>query len=66
LYDELHIKSNDPALINFITDEFNNTVNIIDTINTDVEYLKTFVIHNSCNINKVLDITNEDIDKYIC
>jgi len=66
LYDELHIKSSDPILIKFITDEFNNTINIINETNADIEYLKTFVIHNSCNINKVLNITNEDIDKYIC
>ena len=66
LYDELYVKSNNSSLNQFITDEFNNTVNIITTINTDIEYLKTFVIHNSCNINKVLDITNRDIDKYIC
>ena len=61
LYDELHVKSNNPILIKFITDEFNNTINIIDTINTDVEYLKTFIIHDSCNINKMLDIKNTQI-----
>jgi len=64
LYDELHIKSSDPILINFITDEFNDTVNIINETNADVEYFKTFVIHDSCNINKVLDITNKNIQIY--
>jgi len=64
LYDELHIKSNDLALNNFITDEFNNTVNIIDEINTDIEYLKTFVIHDS-NIDDQLDITDNDIYRFL-
>jgi hypothetical protein len=62
LYDELHIKSNDLALNNFITDEFNNTVNIIDEINTDIEYLKTFVIHDSEIIDQ-LEI--KDIDRFL-
>jgi hypothetical protein len=61
LYDELHIKSSDPALINFITDEFNNTIHIISETSADIEYLKTFVIHDSFNINKLLDIKNIQI-----
>jgi hypothetical protein len=62
LYDELYVKSINPFLIKFITDEFNNTVNIIDTINTDIEYLKTFVIHDSEIIDQ-LEI--KDIDRFL-
>lgn len=64
LYDELHIKSSDPILINFITDEFNNTINIIDEINADIEYLKTFVIYDS-NIYDQLEIINTFIYRFL-
>jgi hypothetical protein len=65
LYDELHVKSSNPALINFITDEFNNTINIIDTINTDVEYLKMYTIDNNSEIIYQLDITDDDIYRFL-
>ena len=63
LYDELHIKSNDPILINFMMNEFNNTINIIDTININIEYLKHHTIDNNSDINSKLDIT--DIDRFL-
>ena len=66
LYDELHVKSNDQTLNQFLIDEFNNTIYIIDVINTNIEYLKVYKIDNSnIDIDNQLDITNADINKFI-
>jgi hypothetical protein len=65
LYDELHVKSSNPILVNFIINEFNNTVNIIDTVNSDIEYLKIYKINNNSDIYYQLDITNTSIDRFL-
>ena len=63
LYDELHIKSDVLVLVNFITDEFNCTINIISEINGNIEYLKKYKIDSISDINNKLDIT--DMDKFL-
>jgi hypothetical protein len=66
LYDEIYIKSENQNLINVINDEFNMSINIIDTNNvTNDTYEKIFHISDNCNINKELEITNEEISKYL-
>ena len=65
MYDELHVKTSDPILINGITDEFNNTINIIDLTNADVEYLKMYTIDNNSEIIYQLDITEDDIYRFL-
>jgi hypothetical protein len=65
LYDELYVKSINPILINFITNEFNNTINIIDLTNADVEYLKMYTIDNNSEIIYQLDITEDDIYRFL-
>ena len=64
LYDEIYIKSEDKNMINFINNEFNKTINIINT-NDNISYSKTFYICDSCNIYSKLEITDEDISRYL-
>ena len=67
LYDEIHIKTDNQIFINFINDEFNMTMNIINTsdITNSITYEKIFYISDSCDINSKLEINNEEISKYL-
>lgn len=67
LYDEIHIKTDNQIFINFINDEFNMTMNIINTsdITNCITYEKIFYISDSCDINSKLEINNEDICRYL-
>lgn len=64
LYDDIYIKSEDQNLIIFINNEFNMTMNIIDTTNktNDINYQKKIYISN---ISDISDINKEDISKYL-
>jgi hypothetical protein len=65
LYDEIYVKSINKPLIEFLKNEFNNTIHIIDVTNTNTDYLKIFFIYDSCNINKELKITDDEINKFV-
>lgn len=70
LYDEIHIKTDNQNLINFINKEFNMTINIIDkNINNYTEYLHIYNIDDNVktidDINSKLNINISDINKFI-
>jgi hypothetical protein len=66
LYDEIYIKSENNNLIDFINNEFNMSLNIIDMSNTSkCTYEKIFYINDKGDINSQLEINNEDISRYL-
>lgn len=67
LYDEIYIKSDDENMIDFINNEFNMSIYIINSNNKteDIEFKKTFYITDSLNINSILDINDDDIKRFI-
>ena len=68
LYDEIHIKSVNQKLINFINNEFNMMLNIINETNSNddiIIYEKIFYIHNNFDIDTKFEITNEEMSKYL-
>jgi hypothetical protein len=67
LYDEIYIKSDDENMIEFINNEFNMSMYIINSNNKieDLEFKKSFYITDSLNINSLLDINDDDIERFI-